>query len=111
MRNEQSTIELTLGEQKFEAQYEKKIYESFDDILSEAQEGEKAVASILKRINMAEDWERRTAARQEYLKDGDAAKAATFEANVKAFIKAREKAGKPITEADARKKVTLMMED
>lgn len=111
MRFEQSTIELTLGEQKFEAQYEKKIYESMEDILQEAQEGDKAVASIVKRVNMAEDWERRTAARQEYLKDGDAAKAATFEANVKAFIKAREKAGKPITEADARKKVTLMMED
>ena len=117
MRFEQGTIELTLGDQKFDAQYEKKIFETLEDVLKEAQgDGEKvtpekATASILEKINLAEDWKRRLAARTEFLKDGDAAKAASIEAQVKAFIKAREKAGKPVTESQARAKVALMMED
>lgn len=117
MRFEQGTVDITLGSQKFDTSYEKKVYENLDDVLQECQgDGEKitpekATANILKKLNMAEDWERRTVARNEYLKDGDAAKAASIEAQVKAFMKAREKAGKPITEADARKKVALMMED
>lgn len=111
MRNETGTVDITLGNQKFDTTYEKKIYETLEDILKEAQESDKSTALILKKLNMAEDWERRTSARNEYLKDGDAAKAASIEAQVKAFMKAREKAGKPVTEADARKKVALMMED
>lgn len=111
MRNEQGTVDITLGNQKFDTTYEKKIYETMEDVIREASESDKSAVLILKKLNMAEDWERRTTARNEYLKDGDAAKAASIEAQVKAFMKAREKAGKPITEADARKKVALMMED
>lgn len=117
MRFETGTVDITLGDQKFDTQYEKKVYESIEDILKECQgDGdkvtpEKATVNILKKLNMAEDWERRTSARTEYLKDGDAAKAASIEAQVKAFMKAREKAGKPVTESQARAKVALMMED
>lgn len=117
MRFETGTVNIELGEQKFDTQYQKKIYETMEDILSESQgDGdkltpEKAQLSIVKRINMAEDWERRTAARSEFLKDGDAAKAVSLEKNIKAFMNAREKAGKPITEAEARRKVLVMMED
>lgn len=117
MRFETGTVDITLGDQKFDTTYEKKVYESLEDVLKEAQgdgekiTAEKAQANILKKLNMAEDWERRTSARTEFLKDGDAAKAASIEAQVKAFIKAREKAGKPVTEAQARAKVAAMMED
>lgn len=116
MRNETGTVNIELGDQKFDTTYTKKIYESLEDVLQEAQgndktPADKATALILKKINMAEDWERRTAARTEYLKDGDAAKAASIEAQVKAFMKAREKAGKPVTESQARAKVAAMMED
>lgn len=112
MRNETGTVDITLGDQKFDTQYEKKIYESIEDILREVSEDEKKnTALILKKLNMAEDWERRTAARNEYLKDGDAAKALSIEKQVKAFMNAREKAGKPVTEAQARVKVAAMMED
>ena len=112
MRFETGTVDITLGDKKFDTNYEKKVYESIEDILKEVSEDEKKNSvSILKKLNMAEDWERRTSARNEYLKDGDAAKAASFEAQVKAFMKAREKAGKPVTESQARAKVTLMMED
>lgn len=116
MRNETGTVDINIGDQKFDTTYEKKVYETLEDILREAQgdsktTAEKATAAILKKLNMAEDWERRTAARNEYLKDGDAAKAASVEAQVKAFMKAREKAGKPVTESQARAKVAAMMED
>jgi hypothetical protein len=111
MRTETSSFEITLGDKKFEAPYEKKVYETLEDILKEAQEGKDKTLTILKRINMAEDWQRRTDARAEYLKDGDAAQLKSFEDQVKAYIKAREKAGKPITESAARAKVKAMMED
>ena len=117
MRFEQGTVDITLGDQKFDTTYEKKVYETLEDVLKESQSdgekvtSEKATANILKKLNMAEDWERRTSARTEFLKDGDAAKAASIEAQVKAFMKAREKAGKPVTESQARAKVALMMED
>lgn len=110
MRFETGTVDITLGDQKFDTQYEKKVYENRDDILGELQDDKKSLL-ILKKLNMAEDWERRTAARTEYLKDGDAAKAAAFEAQVKMYIKAKEKVGKPVTEAQAREKVRLMMEE
>lgn len=110
MRFETATVDITLGEQKFDTQYEKKTYEKKEDVLEEFQDEKKAL-SILKKLNMAEDWERRTAARTEFLKDGDAAKAAAFEAQVKMYIKAKEKDGKPITEAQARAKVRQMMEE
>lgn len=112
MRFETSTVDITLGDKKFDTAYEKKIYENIEDILQEVQQDEKKnTALILKKLNMAEDWERRTSARTEYLKDGEAAQAMSFEKQVKAFIAAREKAGKPVTEAQARAKVTAMMED
>ena len=112
MRYETSTVDITIGDQKFDTQYEKKIYESIEDILKEVQEDEKKnTVLVLKQLNMAVDWERRTTARNEYLKDGDAAKAAAVEAQVKMYIKAREKAGKPVTEAQARAKVASLMED
>ena len=117
MRFEQGTVDITLGDQKFDTTYEKKVYETLEDVLKESQgdgekvTSEKATANILKKLNMAEDWERRTSARTEFLTAGDAAKAASIEAQVKAFMKAREKAGKPVTESQARAKVALMMED
>ena len=116
MRFETGTVDITLGDQKFDTQYEKKVYETLEDILKESQGDqkttpEKAVANILKKLNMAEDWERRTSARTEYLKDGDAAKAASVEAQVKAFMRSREKHKKPVTEEEARKRVLAMMED
>lgn len=111
MRYETGTLELTLGSQKFETTYEKKVYEKFEDLLLEAQAGEKETANILKKLNYAEDLDRRTSTRAEFVKDGDAAKAASIEAQIKAFMKAREKANKPITESEARKKVLALMEE
>ena len=116
MRYEQSTVDITLGDQKFDAPYEKKTYESFEDILREAQgddktTAEKAQGNILKKLNAAEDTDRRLAARQEALKDGDIARAASVEAQVKAFMKSRSKHHKPVTEEEARKRVLAMMED
>lgn len=110
MRSETATLDVNLGGQKFEPTYEKKIYETLDDIVSESRDP-KGLALILKKLNMAEDWQRRTDARAEYLKDGDAAQLKSFEDQVKAYKKARENAGKPITEAQARAKVKAMMED
>lgn len=112
MRFETGEIEVTLGDQKFTTTYEKKVYESIEDILKEVSEDEKKnTVTILKNVNMGEDWERRTSARQEFLKDGDAAKAASIEAQVKAFMKTREKEKRPITYADARKKILAMNAD
>lgn len=112
MRTETGTVDITLGNQKFDTNYEKKIYESIEDVLAEASNSAKEAQNILKKLNMAEDWERRTNARNEYLKnDDEAATAASVEAQVKAYMKAREKAKKPVTEAEARKKVLAMMED
>lgn len=112
MRFETGTIELNLGNKKFDATYEKKVYESMDDIVKEAAEGEKSVALILKKINQGEDWERRTDARKNFLNnDESAGRAKAFEDQVKAYISAREKAGKPVSDAQARAKVTAMMED
>ena len=110
MRYETGTVDINIGDQKFDTQYEKKTYEKPADVLEELQD-EKSALLVLKKLNMAEDWERRTAARNLYLKDGDAAKAAAFEAQVKMYIKALEKAKKPVTEEQAREKVRAMMED
>ena len=110
MRFETGTVDINIGEQKFDTQYEKKVYENKADVLEELQDDKKSVL-VLKFLNMAVDWERRTQARNEFLKDGDAAKAASVEAQVKAYMKAREKAGKPITESAARARVAQMMED
>ena len=111
MRYETKTVDITLGDQKFDTQYEAKIYESISDILEEAQSSDKDKTQILKNINMAEDWNRRTKARTEYMKDGDAAIAKSFEDQVKAYMAAREKANKPVTVEQARAKVKAMMED
>jgi hypothetical protein len=112
MRTETGTVDITLGNQKFDTNYEKKIYENIEDVIREASENEKNALNIVKKLNMAEDWERRTNARNEYLKNDDvAATAASVEAQVKAYMKAREKAKKPVTEAEARRKVAAMMED
>lgn len=110
MRFETGTVDITLGDKKFDTQYEKKVYEKREDVLEELSDDKKSLL-ILKKLNMAEDWERRTQARNDYMKDGDAAKAAAFEAQVKMYIKAKEKDGKPITEAQARAKVKQMMEE
>jgi hypothetical protein len=109
MRNETGTVDITLGEQKFDTTYQKKIYETLDDVYQESHaDGGKA---ILKKLNMAEDWERRTKARNDFLKDGEAAKAKAFEDNVKAYINALQKSGKAVNEAKVRARVAAMMEE
>lgn len=112
MRTETGTMEISIGSKKFETTYQKKIYETLEDVLNEASsDGDKGVALVLKKINWAEDWERKTSARQEFIKEGDAAIADSFEKQVKMYMKNREKAGKPVTEAQARAKVQAMIDE
>lgn len=112
MRNETGVMEITIGSKKFETTYEKKVYESLDDVLAEASsDGDKGIAVVLKKMNWAEDWERKTSKRQEFIKEGEAAVADSFEKQVKLYMKNREKAGKPVTEAQARAKVQAMIDE
>lgn len=109
MRQETVVANIMIGNQKFETTFTKDVYMDRDDIL-DAIKTDKGLALMLDKINKAEDLDKRTSARQEFLKDGEAAAAKSLEDQVKAFIKQREKAGKPITYEAARKKVIVMNE-
>ena len=112
MRNETVTLEVTMGKQTFSTTYEKLIWDTPDDVIQALSNGDKEPALVLDKINMAEDWKRRTKARLEFTKEDDeVSKAKSIEDQVKAYINTRQKMGKPVTEADARKRVLAMMEE
>ena len=109
MRTETESFEITIGSKKFETTFTAKVYESLEDVLKEAKDG--GEQKLLQKINEAEAQKAKNAARAEYIKDGEAAVADSFEKQVKMYMKRREKIGKPVTEAQARVKVQEMNDE
>lgn len=93
---------------EFTQAYTVDVYESVDDILASLQKPEVA-KDIIERLNYAFDFRARTAARNK-INSEQAAPDRAFEKQVKAFMKSRELAGKPVSEEKARQVIKAMLD-
>lgn len=95
-------------EREFSQGYSVEVFESSDDILEALQDKKKAT-DILERLNYAFEFRARTNARNK-INSEQAAPERAFDKQVKAFMKSRELAGKPVSEEKARQVIKAMLD-
>jgi hypothetical protein len=105
MRQESTVVTVTVGEKEFSKTYQKVIYETVDDVLALLQD-EKKAAQAIKDLNYGSDLKAKSEVRNSILSE-NAGPEKAFEKSVKDFMKLREANGKPVTEEQARKFITL----
>jgi hypothetical protein len=91
----EDTFTVTIGGESKDVLYTKKVYGTIEDILKEASESEENSTNILKLVNSAEDTNRKQNARVKFLGRDENAQAKAIDDQVKAYMSARAKAGKP----------------
>lgn len=107
---EKGTQEITLGDEKFDVEYEKTVFKSIEDLLGEASKGEKEAKFILKKLNSALDNDAKIAAKAKYIKEDDsAAVAASIAIQVKQYMDGMERLKKPVTKPEAIAQVRAFM--
>ena len=106
------TVEVKFGEEPnvktFSQGYSFSAYETADDVLA-ALQNEAGVTELIDRLNKQIEATQRVNARNK-INAEQAAPEKAFEKQVKAFMKARELNGKPVSEEQARKVVQLMLD-
>jgi sulfite reductase beta subunit-like hemoprotein len=93
--NPQDTFTVTLGGESKDVLYTKKVYGTIEDVIAEAADSAENAEKILKLVNSAEDTNRKATARLKFLGDDTNAQAKAIDDQVKAYMAARAKAGKP----------------
>ena len=107
MRTEKGTVEVNIGSKKFSRDYDKRIFETFDDVLTEAQKGSKSQQDLIDHINYSVDLGLRVPVRAAIVAN-EGAVAQAFEKQVRDLMKVRAAAAKPVTEDQARKLIEML---
>ncbi len=105
MKTETRSVEVTVGAKKFSRDMTITVVETPEDVLTLLQDP-KSASSVVDLYNYANDLKLRAPIRQAIL-NNEAAQEQAIEKQVKSFMDMRSKAGKPVTEAQARKFVEM----
>lgn len=105
MKQETTTVTVSIGDKEFSKTYEKIIYETVDDVLALLQDEKKAKQAI-KDLNYGSDLKAKSEVRNAIISESAGPEKA-FEKAVKEFMKLREANGNPVTEEQSRKFITM----
>lgn len=108
MTTKTGIVTVKVDEKEFNENFSVVLYDSVDDILAGLQSKETA-EDILGRLNYALEFRAKSNARNKIAAE-QAAPDRAFANQVKAFMKSRELAGKPITEDKAKQVVRALLD-